>query len=804
MPLSFLSLWSINDALYLNTLQAQLDELRLAGLEGVIFHPRFYPDSPAYLSSGYLDIVSELILYAKATGMSFWIYDENGWPSGTANGEVLRRLPQSACAWVEWVPQPSEAGGGRIAFGSKTAVSSLDPLAAQAFLDITYEGYRQGLSAEAFDYVTGFFSDEVAFLDGHGLTVKTGAIPWDDRFAEQYERRYGEALLPLLHLLFTEGEGYEIVRVRYWEMLTDAIITGFYQPVAAWCEKHGKKFTAHLKAEESPFFQLAYSGSAFQVLKGVETPAIDALERFPGNNFYPRIAHSVAVQQGRSAALVEAMGGSGWGVSPQTFTDYCLWLASHGIEMFVLHLNQLKLTTKAVQDWPPSMPSHVTWKAAFPALLASIKEQAARLPDLKQKPDVLIVTPTRGVMAAFDPMDCMVMNEHDGSNIPSSPAGLFNAKLLALVEASYAAGVHYELTEERVIEEEGVLLDGMLRIGKRDYDCVLLADGCRWEAEGYPGKLRAAGVTVREARDWLRELPARAAEQADARIAAIVLQQSPWRAEPLTTNRVYVELIPVPEGRLAAQLTLEQPDLIGGLTLLLLDPVQEARVNGEILSLERRENGWEAQLPNQMADLSGTLLIEVTPCAGGEARPIAFVSGGFAVKSLSPLIAKDERQWLTDGPFRLVPLTAGVDAADLIASGFPFAAAPATVTKTVTLSAADSAAAIRLTDVQGDAAYVRLTGEELGWCWGPHWTVALPQAVTAGTWELEVSLYPSTFNSYGPHRHYEGDRYLTSPDQYRGVRNFADRPDAPEHTSVSSLHFVKWGISGDVELVRSE
>lgn len=206
--LSFLSLWSINDALNLNALKKQLDELRLAGLEGVIFHPLFYPNVPVYMSNDYLEIVSDLILYAKATGMIFWIYDENGWPSGTASGEVIRRLPDATCKWVEWVPTPDH--GGRIVFGSETAVSSLDPVTTQMFLGITYEGYRQGLSPEAFDYVTGFFSDEVAFLDGHGITVKTGAIPWDDRFVQQYEERYGEALLPRLPLLFTEGEGLNL------------------------------------------------------------------------------------------------------------------------------------------------------------------------------------------------------------------------------------------------------------------------------------------------------------------------------------------------------------------------------------------------------------------------------------------------------------------------------------------------------------------------------------------------------------------------------------------------------------------
>jgi hypothetical protein len=803
--LSFLSLWSINDALNLNALKKQLDELRLAGLEGVIFHPRFYPNVPVYMSNDYLEIVSDLILYAKATGMIFWIYDENGWPSGTASGEVIRRLPDATCKWVEWVPTPDH--GGRIEFGSKTAVSSLDPVTTQMFLGITYEGYRQGLSPEAFDYITGFFSDEVAFLDGHGITVKTGAIPWDDRFVQQYEERYGEALLPRLPLLFTEGEGHEDFRVQYWELLTDAIVEGFYQPVAAWCETYGKKFTAHLKAEESPFFQLSYSGSVFQVLKSVETPAIDALERSPGNNFYSRIAHSVAMQQGRSDSLVEAMGGSGWGISPESFTNYCLWLASHGIEHFVLHLNQLKLNTKAVQDWPPSMPSHLTWKDAFPALLTSIKAQATHLPDLKAKPDVLIVTPTRGIMAAFDPKESMQMNEHDGSNIPASSAGgVVNEKLLALVEACYAAGLHYELTEERVIEEDGLIESGFLRIGKRDYDCVLVAEGCRWKDAGMLEKLCAAGVNVCETQNWQRILAEKIRVESNEEhpiAAGSAAEQTNWSILPPTTNQVYVELQAVQEGKLEAQITVEQPGTIGGLSFVLLDPVKEVRINGEALPLHFIDGGVEVLIPVEWVGLDQLLSIEVTPISGGEACPIAFLRGRFAVMSKRPLREKDERQWMADGPFHLVTMPAVIDAANLISAGFPYMGMPVIAKKTLTLYEDQQAGCtdLQLTDVQGDAAQIWLSGEELGWCWGPQWTVHLPKDLAAGSYELAVALYPSTFNVYGPHHHYEGDRYLTSPDQYMGIQNFADHPGAPEQTRVQHAHFVKWGISGDIQFV---
>ncbi|MDR6553733.1 hypothetical protein [Paenibacillus qinlingensis] len=795
--LSFLSFWSINDELNLGRLQTQLDELRLAGLDGVIFHPRFYPGKPVYMSDAYLDILSDLIIYAKSTGMIFWIYDENGWPSGTGSGEVIKRLPDSTCQYVNWV---SDGQGGRLVFESFSAVSSIDPKTTQVFIELIHEGYRKGLRPEAFDYVTGFFSDEVAFLDGHGITVKTGAIPWEDRFPALYEYKYGEALLPQLPLLFTTVDGYEEFRVRYWEMLTDALITSFYKPVADWCEKYGKKFTAHVKAEESPFFQVSYSGSCFQVLKTVETPAIDALERFPGNNFYPRIAHSIAMQQGRDGALVEAMGGSGWGVSPESFTNYVMWLASHGVEHFVFHLNQLKLNTQAIQDWPPSMPSHLTWKDAFPALLATLQEQAAQLPDLRAKPDVLIVTPTRGIMADFDTRDAMQMNEHDGSNIPASTTGVLDAKLLALVEACFEAGVHYELTEERELEESGTILDGMLRIGQRDYTHVLLADGCRWREPAIVERLLTAGVTLCDAENWrhvfaVKALPVQSAAECS------FIKQSSWTAEVPKANQVYVELQLQDNGKLTAEIDVHQAESFGVMTLFLHDEVSSVWLNDVELTVVPTASGFEAEVPAALTVNVSKLHMEVTPLPEGEACPIALLRGSFIVTSKAPLIEKDEHQWLLEGQLELAPLPTVIDSTNFIAFGFPFAGSPIAVRKTIQLCDVEQAA-LELTDLWADAALVKLNGNELGWCWGPNWSVPLPKAMKEGSYELEVLLYPSTFNVYGPHHHVDGDRYLTSPDQYKGVKNFADRPDAPEQTKVNGSHFVKWGIAGEIRLLH--
>lgn len=800
-PLKFLSFWSINDALDVQALTEQLDELKASGLEGVIFHPRYYPNEPKYMSPAYLDIVSDIILYAKQIEMAFWLYDENGWPSGTAGGEVMAVRPELTCKWLAYEEQPDGEFG--ITVRSKPGVSSFQSEATALFIEITHETYRKGLKPEAFEYVTGFFSDEVGFLDGHGVTLGEGGIPWDERFPLLYEQRYSEPLAPRLPMLFLDGAGHEQVRARYWEMLTDALIEGFYQPIAAWCKANGKRYTAHLKAEEHPYFQLTFSGSCFQVLKGIETPAIDALERNPGNPFYPRMLHSIAAQQGRDGCLVEAMGGSGWGVTPESFTAYILWLAGHGIDQFVLHLNQFKLKTQAIQDWPPSMPCHLSWKEAFPALLSSIQQKAAELADLSGSPEVLIVVPTRGIMARFQPEEAGQLNVHDGSGVPDTPSGRLNHKLLQWIEACYAAGIHYELTEERAVEEEGRMLSGELAIGHRRYRKVIIAEGCLWNDDGIVERMKAAGIQVEDAASRLlprSDAPSMRPGPTASCAKFEVPEQGPWHAQLPDTNQVGIAFRPLADRELYAEIPLEGTDSFRDLSIYLHDDVDELTVNGNRLPVRNTKSGYEAVIPDNCLRNGGDRIrITCRTSSDGEPLPVGFLRGRFSVVSLTPYADKDGAQWMTEGGFKLTPMRQPA-VEDLVASGFPFSGLPVLARKELHIPRElHPASRLQLTGVHAAAAHVRIGNEVSAWCWGPDWSVDIG-SLPKGRHELTVALYPSTYNAYGPHRHVDGDRHLTSPDQYKGVKNFADSVSAPEHTLGKHWHFVKWGLCGEVRL----
>lgn len=101
-----LSLWAINDSLDVEKCKSDIDLIKESGMVGVIFHPRFYPGNPDYLTTDYYNKLNDIILYSKQQGMTFWIYDENGWPSGTADVKVMLANPNLKRFWIEEKQKP--------------------------------------------------------------------------------------------------------------------------------------------------------------------------------------------------------------------------------------------------------------------------------------------------------------------------------------------------------------------------------------------------------------------------------------------------------------------------------------------------------------------------------------------------------------------------------------------------------------------------------------------------------------------------------------------------------------------------
>jgi hypothetical protein len=295
----FYTLWATNGPLDQSRLRRQLDQFRTTGLDGVVFHPRFYPNDPPYLDEQYLQEVFNAILYAKSIGLAFWIYDEDGWPSGVVGGQLLEKFLQDAQRWADLVTEKSErclAEFGRdgkkwyLAGRTGTGVDYFKPDLTRHFLELTHERYRNGLAPEAWKHVEAIFCGEPEFGLDHAYDSlsKYGAIPRTPKLPELFRGRHNEDLLPLIPELFFAGENAKEVRVQFWELVTDIFNESFTAPIKNWCKQQGKLFTARVKGEEHPLFQVPTNGSCHQFFRNLSLPAIDALERFPSSHFFLR------------------------------------------------------------------------------------------------------------------------------------------------------------------------------------------------------------------------------------------------------------------------------------------------------------------------------------------------------------------------------------------------------------------------------------------------------------------------------------------------------------------------------------
>ena len=161
-------------------------------------------------------------------------------------------------------------------------------------------------------------------------------------------------------------------------------------------------------------------------------PAVDALERYPGNHYYPRIASSLSRQFSDGRCLAEAMGGSGWGMSPEDMVRYVDWLAESGIDTIVFHLWQYCTKSASVRDWPPNIPRGLTWRTAAKEVFARLRKKWDG--KIRQNRPVLLIAPERGVMAGFDPGCAPEINVHNGSGYADCEGGRISAAFGAFVE----------------------------------------------------------------------------------------------------------------------------------------------------------------------------------------------------------------------------------------------------------------------------------------------------------------------------------------------------------------------------------
>ena len=344
------------------------------------FRPTSFPTpmEPDYLSEEYFDAYAYAVNGAAKRGMKVWLYDDGGWPSGGACGQVVLTDPSLVSERIKTrertvrageVYSPEEdveaafLGEKRVRAGDKIsadgilteyrrertsfpAVNSADlpditkKGTTELFLRLTFDGYARKLGKHFGKAVTALFTDE---------PTAPRPFPYNDEIKSLFKETFREEIedyLPALTGRAPLSEETAEIKRKFYDILSDLYCKRFLAPMKKRANEASLALVGHLdKDDEANGSMTGGSFGLLRALRGFDLPGVDAIRRqiFPPkgkqglygeNKFFPRLASSAATQTGGRHALSESFAVYGVGLSYDEMRYVLNFQAMRGINLF--------------------------------------------------------------------------------------------------------------------------------------------------------------------------------------------------------------------------------------------------------------------------------------------------------------------------------------------------------------------------------------------------------------------------------------------------------------------------------------
>lgn len=461
--------WSWNERLTTGETRRQVAEMDRVGIGGYFMHARGGLQTE-YMGDEWMANIEAGVDEARQRGMGAWAYDENGWPSGFGNGNVNGkglRYQQKYLRW-ETATGPASRPDGRTITHVRLAdgrllhfyfdinpfyVDTLDADVIADFLREVYEHYAQRLKGDFGQAMPGFFTDEPQ--------VSRNGIPWSLVLPERYRQAYGEELLPLLPGLFTEEGPWRRTRYRFWHLVQELFVTAFTEPIYRWCSRHGCGLTGHMVLEETLLSQITSNAAVMPHYEFFHVPGMDWLGRHIDPPTTPLQVASVAHQLGKAQVLSETFALTGWNVSFEELKWMYEWQMVRGVTLLCQHLEGYSLRGIRKRDYPPSLFYQQPWWDHYRSFNDAVSRVGMLLSLGEARFDVLVVHPQSSAWLEFDNTANRGIQER------------YHA-FLGLTKALEGAHIPFHYGDERILRRHGSAGGGVLRVGRCDYQAVIV------------------------------------------------------------------------------------------------------------------------------------------------------------------------------------------------------------------------------------------------------------------------------------------------------------------------------------------
>ena len=354
-------LWFWNAAVTGDEIASQMQAYRdLCGYGGLGILPFQDKFRPEYLSEEYFEVYKRALETAKQLGMTMCLYDEFGFPSGSAgagHGDGIARFQQlypnetisqlnkiekeinGSTVYETEIPEGKLMGvvamevnslkrvditwqvtNGKLKWNvpagkwkvmifncvksNEPIVDYLNPLAVRHYTNITHDEYYDHFKAYFGSVISGSFFDEPSMFHAQRRM-------WTVIFNDEFENKYGFSPAILYPALWYDiGFETQPARNYLFGFRAELYAKGFTKEVNDWSVDHGVTATGHTAPEEV-LNPVNSSGDLMKSFKYLEIPGIDKIggDR-PAERFYKLISSS-AYNWDKSLVMSETYGAMG-------------------------------------------------------------------------------------------------------------------------------------------------------------------------------------------------------------------------------------------------------------------------------------------------------------------------------------------------------------------------------------------------------------------------------------------------------------------------------------------------------------
>ncbi len=523
-------------------IREQLKTMKTGGCRGVVLHSREGNKIP-YLSDRWFELVTYSCECAAELGLTIWLYDEHGCPSGNAGMQVQKQRPDlqqkhlvfeyagtdpthpSYAAYDAATYEPLDealvpASTPALRFKMEYLPHHVDTLSresADLFISLTHAKYEKYLSKFFGNVIEAVYTDDESYQvwNGYGLV-------WSEVLETEFRKHYQANLKSILPLLVEDLPGAAEARTQFYKLAQKLFLENFIVPQVAWCHQNGLAYTGHLCGNEGPTrLSVKNFGTTVPYLRLLDIPAIDEflcdlkdhsylrharncadtriLPHGPNKLFtlLPyKFASSVANQFKSGLVSVEDLTFIGWDIQTDFLNTQMLFELGMGANLMTPHAYYYTIGDGTKYDCPPSYFTQQPFYPTFGKRCTNWTRIAEYLLRGTYHADCLLLYPDR-VVETLTGFDINTVFKNRKPRVQMSPDAFDEAYCNLLMQIT-RRHIGYEIGEDSVVAKMSEIHGNVITLGKQSYKTILVMSGIPLSPETTQllQHFRAVGGTV--------------------------------------------------------------------------------------------------------------------------------------------------------------------------------------------------------------------------------------------------------------------------------------------------------------------